>query len=148
MTSNEDDNTMFDKTRNEDELDAQIKAALQSESHTPFTGQVATIIEEVSQTFSGQHRFLLLWSVGKMVGAVLVLFFSIYQFFHQESMMGLVAYASLAIICVIAAATIFLTIWISIQNNNRQRDIKRLELQVALLSDRLLHQTKGEANHG
>ena len=121
----------------DDELDAQIKAALQHESNTPFTGQIATIIEEVSQTFSGQHRILLLWSVAKMVGAVILAIFSVYQFFQQESMMALIAYAALAIICVIVEATIFLTIWISIQNNNRQRDIKRLELQVALLSDKL-----------
>jgi len=119
-------------------LDEQIKAALQADSNSSFTGQVATIIEELSQTFSGQHRVLLLWSVGKLFGAAVILIVSIYQFFQQDTMMALIAYASLAIICVIAEATIFLTIWISIQNNNRQRDTKRLELQVALLNDRLL----------
>ena len=136
----------------ENELDNHIKAALQQdslthESSSVFGDQIAIIIEEVSQTFSGQHRVLLLWSVAKMIGTVILMIFAIYQFFHQESMMALVAYASLAVICVVAEATIFLTIWISIHNNNRQRDIKRLELQVALLGDKLQPPQSGEANH-
>lgn len=125
------------KPKDEDELDAQIKAALHQESNIPLTGQIATILEEVSQTFSGQHRILLLSSVAKMVCMAILLIFSIFQFFQQQSMMALIAYATLAIFCVIVLATTFLTIWISIQNNNRQRDFKRLELQVALLSDKL-----------
>ena len=130
------------------ELDAHIKAALQRESDIPLTRQVAAIVEEVSQTFSGKHRFLLLWAVGKWIGAILILIFAIYQFFQQESMMGLIAYASLTIICVLAEVAIFLTIWISIHSNNRQQEIKQLELQIARMNDRLLQPQNGEANNG
>ena len=131
------------------QLDAHIRAALQRESHMTFTGrQVAAIVEEVSQTFSGQHRFLLLWAVGKWIGAILILIFAIYQFFQQESMMGLIAYASITIICVLVEMAIFLTIWISIHSNNRQHEIKQLELQIALLNDRLSDRPNSEANNG
>ena len=130
------------------ELDAHIKAALQRESHIPFTRQVAAIVEEVSQTFSGQHRFLLLWAAGKWIGAILILIFAIYQFFQQESMMGLIAYASITIICVLVEMAIFLTIWISIHSNNRQHEIKHLELQIALLNDKLSDRPNSEANNG
>ena len=56
--------------------------------------------------------------------------------------MGLIAYASLTIICVLVEVAIFLTIWISIHSNNRQQEIKQLELQIARMNDRLLRTTK------
>jgi len=138
----------FNENINDRALDAHIRAALQRESNLTFTGQIKAIVAEVTQTFSGQHRFFLLSAVGKWIGAVLILIFAVYQFFQQESMMGLIAYASITIICVLVEMAIFLTIWISIHSNNRQREIKQLELQIALLNDRLSDRPNSEANNG
>jgi hypothetical protein len=123
----------FNENINDRALDAHIRAALQRESNL---------------TFTGQHRFFLLSAVGKWIGAVLILIFAVYQFFQQESMMGLIAYASITIICVLVEMAIFLTIWISIHSNNRQHEIKHLELQIALLNDRLSDRPNSEANNG
>ncbi|MBC8273015.1 MAG: hypothetical protein H8E49_13345 [Gammaproteobacteria bacterium] len=138
----------FDENIDDRALDSHIRAALQRESNLTFTRQVKAIVAEVSETFRGQHQFFLLGAVGKWIGAILLLIFAVYQFFQQESMMGLIAYASLTIICVLTEIAIFLTFWITIHSNNRQHEIKQLELQVALLNDRLRDLPNGKANNG
>ena len=138
----------FDENIDDRALDSHIRAALQRESNLTFTRQVKAIVAEVSETFRGQHRFFPLPAAGKWIGVVLLLIFAVYQFFQQESMMGLIAYASLTIICVLTEVAIFLTFWITIHSNNRQHEIKQLELQVALLNDRLRDLPNGKANNG
>lgn len=115
----------FDENIDDRALDSHIRAALQRESNLTFTRQVKAIVAEASETFRGQHRFFLLGAVGKWIGAILLLIFAVYQFFQQESMMGLIAYASLTIICVLTEVAICLTFWISIHSNNRQHEIKQ-----------------------
>jgi hypothetical protein len=55
----------------------------------------------------------------------------------QETMMAMIAYASLAIICTVAYAAIFLFIWVQMNHNTTVGEIKRIELQIALLSKQL-----------
>jgi hypothetical protein len=59
--------------------------------------------------------------------------FCIYQFFHQEAIMAMIAYASGAIMCAVVIVAITVFFWQEVSKNIFTREIKRLELQVALL---------------
>lgn len=63
--------------------------------------------------------------------------FCVVQFFQQETMMAMIAYASAAIICVVSAGSILLFLWVQMNHNTTVREIKRLELQVAILLKQL-----------
>ena len=115
------------------ELDNRIQAAL--EAATDLSGPIPepTFAEEILETFHGKHSWLMIWSWIEMGGAGLLLCFCVYQFFHQETMMAMIAYASAAIICAVSAGCILLFLWIQMNHNITVREVKRLELQIAML---------------
>jgi len=47
--------------------------------------------------------------------------------------MGMIAHAALLICCAVAIGTIYALLWISMNKNAINRNLKRLELQTALL---------------
>jgi hypothetical protein len=59
--------------------------------------------------------------------------FCIYQFFHQEEIMAMITYASGAIMCSVVIARIAGFFFQEVNKSIFNREIKRLELQVALL---------------
>jgi CO dehydrogenase/acetyl-CoA synthase gamma subunit (corrinoid Fe-S protein) len=118
-------------------LDKKIQAALASATDLPDDITQPNLAEEILKTFQGRHSWLMKWGLVKMAFAIIALCFAVYQFFMQETMMAMIAYASLAIICTVAYAAIFLFIWVQMNHNTTVGEIKRIELQIALLSKQL-----------
>jgi len=116
------------------DLDTRIAQLLrQSSAAAPDTDDM-TLREEILATFRGRHRTLMIPTVIKMVVAGLLFYACVWQFFRQDAMMPLIAWASAAIICVIVAATTLLFLWSQLNHNMTVREIKRLEVQCALLA--------------
>ncbi len=116
----------------QDMLDKRIMAALESATDLPENPE-PDLTEEIIETFSGRHSFLMKWAAFKAVAAALMICFCIYQFFQQDSNMAMIAYASATILCAVAYAAVFLVFWIQMNHNRTVREIKRVELQLALL---------------
>jgi phosphotransferase system glucose/maltose/N-acetylglucosamine-specific IIC component len=66
-----------------------------------------------------------------VVGVLMLL--CIFQFFQQETMMAMIAYATATVVFTVSYGCIFLFLWSQMNHNTTEREIKRLELQVALL---------------
>ena len=116
------------------ELDTKIRQALQAATELPGTVPEPTLTEEIMATFQGRHRLLNISGAVKMICAGLIFYFCVYQFFQQESMMAMLAYATAALLCMAAACTAMLWFWVQINHNETLREVKKLELQIALLT--------------
>ena len=115
------------------QLDKRIQEALQAASELPESIDETTLLQDILDTFQGKHRGLMIVTGIKMAVMVVLMLFCIFQFFQQETMMAMMAYATAAVFCVVAYACIFLFLWNEMNHNTTAREIKRLELQVALL---------------
>ncbi len=119
------------------ELDAKIRQALQAATELPDSIPEPSLTEELMGTFKGRHSFLNISGAIKMVVAGLIFYFCIYQFFQQDSIMGMLAYATAALICMGVACTTMLWLWVQMNHNTTVREVKKLELQLALLTQEL-----------
>lgn len=119
------------------DLDAKIREVLAAASEPLDHIPEPSLTEEILATFSGRHRGLMITSGIKMAFVGFFALFCTFQFFQQETTMGLIAYASGAIICVVSAACLMLFLWVQMNHNTTVREIKRLELQIVLLMKEL-----------
>ncbi len=119
------------------ELDARIRAVLSSATTLPENPESPKLTDEILATFQGRHSWLLKWGAVKMGAAMILIFLCSYQFFQAETTMAMVGYAAAVTICSVAYASIFLFIWVQMNHNTTVREIKQLELKIALLSNQL-----------
>ena len=124
------------------ELDNRIQAALEAATDLPGPIPEPTFAEEILETFHGKHRWLMITSWIKMGVVGLLAWLCVYQFFQQDTMMALIAYSSATIICLVSAGCILLFLWVQMNHNTTVREIKRLELQIAMLLKQLQEKTK------
>jgi hypothetical protein len=118
-------------------LDSKIQAALASASDLPDDITEPNLVSDLIDTLHGRHSWLMKWGLVKMAFAIILMCICAYQFFMQETTMAMIAYASATIICVIAYATVFLFIWVQMNHNTTVSEIKRVELELALLAKAL-----------
>ena len=119
------------------QLDQKISQALQAASSSINICDDETLLHDAIETFRGQHRWLLILAWIKCLFFIGVTLFSIYQFFQQDSVLALIAYATLCVIGTITIATTYLFFWVSVNQQATLREVKRLELQVALLINQM-----------
>lgn len=119
------------------DLDKRIEQALRNSSGSVDITDEATILEDLAATFKGQYRTILIIAWTKLLAVTALWLFAIYEFFFQETTMGMIGYASLAVICTVSMTSISIMLWIILSRNTTIREIKRLELQVALLTNKL-----------
>ncbi|MCB1694351.1 MAG: hypothetical protein KDI19_16380, partial [Pseudomonadales bacterium] len=105
----------------------------------------ATILEDIATVFKGQYRGLLILAWLKAFVFVGIMLWCAWQFFQQDTVMGMIAYASGTIISVMTIAMIYTIFYLFLTKNMTVREIKRLELQVALLAGRLDAGKRSEA---
>ena len=115
------------------QLDKRIQEALQAASELPESIDETTLLQDILDTFQGKHRGLMIITGIKMAVVAVLMLFCIFQFFQQETMMAMMAYATATVVFVVSYACIFLFLWNQMNHNTTAREIKRLELQVALL---------------
>lgn len=119
------------------DLDTRIQKALQAASEFPDEIPEPTLAEEILDTISGRHQWLMILSLVKAALSTALFFFCCYQFFQQETVMGMIAYASVAVALIVVYCCILLFLWVQMNHNTTIREIKRLELRLLLLADKL-----------
>ena len=115
------------------QLDKRIQEALQAASELPESIDETTVLQDILDTFQGKHRGLMIITGIKMAVAAVIMLFCIVQFFQQETMMAMMAYATATVVFTVSYGCVFLFLWNQMNHNTTAREIKRLELQVALL---------------
>ncbi len=123
------------------QIDQRIQEALQAASELPESIDETTLRQDILDTFQGKHRGLMIATGIKMTFMAILMIFCAVQFFQQETMMAMMAYATATIVFVVSYACIFLFLWNQMNHNSTAREIKRLELQVALLIRELKNKT-------
>lgn len=124
------------------ELDEKIAEALRKEDADLFgdVGDEPGISEMLLETFRGKRRWLnRLGAMGMLIflalgGAVCV------AFFRADSTRDHVMWASACILCTAAVAMMKIWYWMEMQRVAMMREIKRVELQIALWGKRLLEE--------
>ena len=118
------------------ELDKNIQNALRANSDTIIDNtdvDNGVVSEDLVALYHSRYRNLYIGATIKWALSILTANFCLYQFFQQESTMGMIAHAALLICCAVAIGTIYALLWISMNKNAINRNLKRLELQTALL---------------
>jgi phosphotransferase system glucose/maltose/N-acetylglucosamine-specific IIC component len=115
------------------QLDKRIQEALQAASELPESIDETTLLQDILDTFQGKHRGLMIITGIKMAVVGVLMLLCIFLFFQQETMMAMMAYATATVVFTVSYGCIFLFLWSQMNHNTTEREIKRLELQVALL---------------
>ena len=104
--------------------------AIDSDRELPIRTQVA-------ETFRGRFRWMALLAAFFRILFLIIAIIAVVQFFRVTGTRDLVAYATLFLASVVATAALKLWYWMLLIKNSVIREIKRLELQVAKLSQGL-----------
>ena len=120
------------------DLDDKIRRALEGSGVEPADGdQEETLRAQVLETFRGKQRWMTVavW-IEQFVFFGLTVFVAV-RFFQAESTRDQIFYATLFLACFWVGTMIKLWYWMLLNKNSVIREVKRLELQVALLDRRL-----------
>ena len=112
-----------------------------SDAGLPFTPADPSLIEELIDTLNGRHRFLVRVAVAKTLASSIILVVCVIQFFAQETTMAMIAWATAATMCVVGLGSLTVFFWMQVDRVAISRDVKQVELQLALLAARLDQQT-------
>ena len=120
-------------------IDEKIRQALSEEDAKLFEefAEEPSLMEMALETLKGRNRWAtaLVMIVGTIFMALGVL--SIVKFFSTEETKSLIAWAMGFAFCMGAVSMMKIWAWMEIEKNSTLREIKRLELQVARLSQQL-----------
>lgn len=105
-----------------------------------------SLIEELIETLNGRHRFLLRVTVVKAIAASILLVICIIQFFDQQTTMAMIAWATGAIMCSVSICGLAIYFWMEVDRVAISRDLKQVELQLALLTASLTNDRAGETS--
>lgn len=125
------------------DLDYKIRAAMKDSRVDPPEDslfedhQEETLREQIFESFRGHSRWMtiMVWIESFIFFALAV--FAAVRFFEVESTRDLIFYATLFLICMGIQIAMKIWYWMLLNKNSVTREIKRLELQVAMLARRL-----------
>ena len=123
----------------ESQLDREIRQALSAEDaelYEQFSVE-PSLLELALQTLSGRNRWLSVLSIFVGIIFMALSVFSLWQLAHAESVHSLIYWTIGFGFCMAAVAMMKVWYWMEMQRISVTREIKRLELQVALLNQRL-----------
>lgn len=121
------------------ELDKKIREALRQEDAELFEAfsEEPSLFEMAMQLFRGRNRWItvlvIVWTLVFMVLSVV----SAVKFFQADGNRDQLMWAVVFAICMATVAMIKLWSWMEINRNFVTREIKRVELQIAVLAGRI-----------
>lgn len=121
------------------EMDDKIREAMESEFAGATDGEERGqwIFEMVTESFRGRSRWLSILTWMKMIFFFLLTVGALIMFFRLETNRELIASATCFIVGLIGMNSMFGLYWLELNRNSLARDIKRVELQIARLAQRL-----------
>ncbi len=121
------------------ELDDTIRSALKSQAQHGAIDpdREPPMRTQIAETFRGRFRWLAWLATFYRIVILIIAVIAAIQFFRVDGTRELIAYATLFLISVLATAFIKLWYWMLLIKNSVLREIKRLELQIAELTQDL-----------
>lgn len=120
---------------NKQDFDKLITDAL-SEEEASYYKKLAqpSIIELVTETFTGRYRVLTYIAVPLALVIAVLTIYAFYQMYLAVELRDLIIWSALGIVGLIASLGIKIWFWMQMTNNQILRELKRLELQIASLA--------------
>ena len=121
------------------EMDDKILEAMKSEFAGATDGEERGqwIFEMITESFRGQRRWLTILVWMKIIFFFLLTAGALIMFFRLETTRELIASATCFIVGLIGMNGMFGLYWLELNRNALAREIKRVELQIARLAQRL-----------
>ena len=118
------------------ELDEQIRAALKAEDAEILSrhGGDESIHDSVLELYLGQRRWLNLFLTLCSMALFGVMLFCGYRFFNAESTRDMIAWSTGCLLLFMWLVMMKLWFWLEMLKNSVTREVKRVELQLALLN--------------
>ena len=120
-----------------EKIDELIKEAL-SEEEAKFYDELEeqNLFGKIGEVYKGKLGWLaIIMNIVHLI-VVVLLVYCIVAFFKAEAIKELIKWASGGFLCMIMGAMIKLYIWMQMDKNDILREIKRLELQLAVLTNK------------
>ncbi len=126
---------MMKTTNNIDEL---IKTAL-NEEERKFYDELdeQNLFEMVGGLFTGKLKWIMVMMNIVMVAFFVLLVYCVIQFLNTDDPATMIRWAAGGFLCVLAVTMLKLFAWMQINKNVLLREIKRLELQLSALGNRI-----------
>ena len=123
----------------EHEIDDKIKQALAAEDAELYAqfAQEPSLLEQGLELLQGRNRWMTALVMIVMTIFLVIGFYSLWRFFAAQEAKELVGWAMGFGSCMAAVSMMKIWAWMEMEKNNTVREIKRLELQVARLTQRL-----------
>ena len=121
------------------EMDDKIREAMKSEFKGATAGDERGqwIFEMITESFRGQRRWLTILVWMKMIFFFLLTAGALIMFFRLQTTREWIASATCFIVGLIGMNGMFGLYWLELNRNSLARDIKRVELQIARLAQRV-----------
>lgn len=123
--------------KEEEQIDELIKEALSNEEVKFYEALgEQSILEKVSSVYKGKMGWLA--SVMTVVNIIIFIMFifCVMQFLKTDAVEGLITWASSGFLCLVIMTFLKLYVWMQMDKNDILRELKRLELQVSILSNK------------
>lgn len=91
------------------------------------------LMEQITRSFHGNQRRFTLFAMMKLSGSLGLAIASGIAFFYAESVRGQILSATIFLLGMLGYGIWWLVYWLQLQRNAELRELKRLELQIALL---------------
>jgi len=120
------------------ELDQKIRAALAAEeSDLPRQFDEPSLPAQVLETFRGRNRWLVALVFVMTTAYVGLALLAAIQFFRADSVRAMIGWAGGFGVSLLVIAVLKIWYWIELSKNSVLREVKRLELQLAVLGAQL-----------
>ena len=118
------------------DIDELIREALSEEDARWFDEwDEQSLTEMVVDSFRGKSRWLVIVVYVSIFVFVVLMLFAAVQFFSADSIKEMIAWATGFLMCHLAVAMLKMWYWMELNKNAVTRGIKRIELQLARLSN-------------
>lgn len=121
------------------DLDKKIQDALRQQDAELFAefGGEPSVFEMLLETCRGRNWWLnllgMFWTLVFLVAGIV----AAVKFFQTEELRGMLMWAAIFLFCMTTVAMFKMWYWMEMQRNAVTREIKRVELQIARLAERV-----------
>ncbi len=121
------------------EIDDEIRQALSGDDAKAYEkfAEEQTLLEQAFELLKGQNRWLNMWVMLVTFAFMVLSIFSAYKFYHAEAIKELLGWSLGILLSFATISMLKLWAWMEMEKNSTIREIKRLELQVALLNKKV-----------
>jgi hypothetical protein len=121
------------------ELDEKIREALRREDSELFGDPAGepSMFDMILGSFRGRHRRIMMLSAFWILVFFVLGVIAAFQFFGADATRGMVLWATVFVFSVSTVSMLKVMYWMELNKNAVTREIKRLELQIARLANRM-----------